>query len=216
MAYVWRHQNPPQQPNQPITRYVPLTMFGTMPPMFVAQDDAHAHNTIPPFFIIPITTQQRYIEQERNLSFTHSHGVTRPRSSYDNIPTHVGRGGFTNVNSERQPNSSGGNLMASREDDTLLLSFVLDQSINQENPSPTDGLSESVIDRHLRTRDCNLARRNHNDDELCVVCQDVLCQENEKICILDCGHEFHQDCIRKWLLQRNFCPVCKATAIHLD
>ncbi|KAJ0640233.1 putative transcription factor C2H2 family [Helianthus annuus] len=26
---------------------------------------------------------------------------------------------------------------------------------------------------------------------------------------LDCGHDFHTDCIKQWLAQKNICPICK-------
>lgn len=29
---------------------------------------------------------------------------------------------------------------------------------------------------------------------------------------LECGHDFHTSCIKKWLSQKNACPVCKAAA----
>lgn len=37
-------------------------------------------------------------------------------------------------------------------------------------------------------------------------------EENEMIGTLNCGHEYHAECIRKWLRLKNFCPVCKASA----
>ncbi|KAK3195814.1 hypothetical protein Dsin_027124 [Dipteronia sinensis] len=30
---------------------------------------------------------------------------------------------------------------------------------------------------------------------------------------LDCGHDFHRDCIKQWLMQKNLCPKCKKTAL---
>lgn len=30
---------------------------------------------------------------------------------------------------------------------------------------------------------------------------------------LDCGHDFHTDCIKQWLMQKNLCPICKTTAL---
>jgi hypothetical protein len=29
---------------------------------------------------------------------------------------------------------------------------------------------------------------------------------------LKCGHDYHADCIKKWLQVKNACPVCKASA----
>ncbi|GAA0186467.1 hypothetical protein Leryth_024792 [Lithospermum erythrorhizon] len=67
-------------------------------------------------------------------------------------------------------------------------------------------VSEESIMTNLKTKvfqDC---------DETCAIC---LCdyEENEKIGVLDCGHEFHIECIKKWLLQKNICPMCRGTAI---
>ncbi|KAL3849380.1 hypothetical protein ACJIZ3_011262 [Penstemon smallii] len=203
MAYVWNHQNhPPQNAFQSAEPFPSI-----LPPLYAAEVAARARNNV-----YRTMSQRGFIHQSRPL-FSQLYEVTRPRSNYD--PTRLGRGGLPNVNSERQPNSSS-RLMVSQEDDTLMLSFVLEESINQENPSPIDGLSESMIARNLKTRDCNLVTHGDDEDKICVVCQDSLCQENEKIATLDCRHEYHQDCIGKWLLQRNFCPVCKATAISVD
>ncbi len=41
----------------------------------------------------------------------------------------------------------------------------------------------------------------------CVVCLNPL--ENQKSSILHCGHIFHEKCIKKWIIRKNECPVCK-------
>lgn len=30
---------------------------------------------------------------------------------------------------------------------------------------------------------------------------------------LECGHNFHADCIKQWLMHKNLCPICKTTAL---
>ena len=41
----------------------------------------------------------------------------------------------------------------------------------------------------------------------------IICLENfvnsDKIINLSCLHMFHDECIRKWLIENNFCPICK-------
>ncbi|KAF8410085.1 hypothetical protein HHK36_002607 [Tetracentron sinense] len=37
--------------------------------------------------------------------------------------------------------------------------------------------------------------------------------DGEDLGTLDCGHDFHTSCIKKWLVQKNLCPVCKTTAL---
>lgn len=42
-------------------------------------------------------------------------------------------------------------------------------------------------------------------------------QENYKnqdqIATLDCRHEYHAECLKKWLVIKNICPVCKSEAL---
>ncbi|KAL0432918.1 UNVERIFIED_CONTAM: E3 ubiquitin-protein ligase MBR2 [Sesamum latifolium] len=85
----------------------------------------------------------------------------------------------------------------------------------EENVKRDGGLSENLILKHLKTRDC-CPVNNDGEPEICVVCQDDLCQENSTVGVLDCGHEYHAACIRQWLQQKNICPLCKATALRVD
>jgi len=32
-------------------------------------------------------------------------------------------------------------------------------------------------------------------------------KNKEEIGILQCGHEYHADCIRRWLKEKNVCPL---------
>ncbi|GJW54234.1 probable E3 ubiquitin-protein ligase ZFP1 [Tanacetum coccineum] len=52
------------------------------------------------------------------------------------------------------------------------------------------------------------------DQELnfCTICQ-MDYNDQEKIGMLDCSHEYHVDCIEKWLVVKNTCPVCKGTGL---
>merc|ERR1719174_3346364 len=46
----------------------------------------------------------------------------------------------------------------------------------------------------------------------CSVC---LCdfEEQEKVKRLPCGHDFHQECIDKWLTKNAICPTCRASIL---
>ncbi|PIM97469.1 hypothetical protein CDL12_16959 [Handroanthus impetiginosus] len=98
--------------------------------------------------------------------------------------------------------------------------WVLD-GIGQETEEDSmilgdDCLSEEVVSKSLKTRNGNHEDVGKDKDEeprICVVCQDDLCQESHTIGVLDCGHEFHACCIKKWLRRKNNCPLCKAVAI---
>jgi hypothetical protein len=37
--------------------------------------------------------------------------------------------------------------------------------------------------------------------------------EGDELGKIDCGHGYHVSCIQQWLVQKNQCPICKATAL---
>ncbi|KAL3624657.1 hypothetical protein CASFOL_031325 [Castilleja foliolosa] len=78
--------------------------------------------------------------------------------------------------------------------------------------SDDDGLSEETIARNLKTSNCP-----KKEGELCAVCLDDLSRFDKKTIIgsLDCGHEYHEACIKQWLTRKNCCPLCKATGISV-
>ncbi|OEL17327.1 hypothetical protein BAE44_0021654, partial [Dichanthelium oligosanthes] len=44
----------------------------------------------------------------------------------------------------------------------------------------------------------------------CAICL-AECEDGEEVSVMPCshGHEFHPDCIAKWLGCRNMCPLCR-------
>ncbi|GAV64031.1 zf-RING_2 domain-containing protein [Cephalotus follicularis] len=84
------------------------------------------------------------------------------------------------------------------------------------------GLSEEAIENQLKTRSylsspisINLEEAACSDDEpdSCIICQEDY-KNKEKIEILNCGHEYHANCLKKWLLLKNVCPICKSEALN--
>lgn len=43
---------------------------------------------------------------------------------------------------------------------------------------------------------------------VCAICMNDI-RAGLRIAQLDCLHQFHQSCLKKWVMQRNICPVCK-------
>ncbi|XP_015899193.2 probable E3 ubiquitin-protein ligase ZFP1 isoform X1 [Ziziphus jujuba] len=83
------------------------------------------------------------------------------------------------------------------------------------------GLSEDAIIRQLKLRTyfsssttINLeeAEWTVKEAEACIICQDEY-KNMEKIGTLKCGHEYHAECLKKWLLIKNVCPICKSEAL---
>ncbi|KAG8367443.1 hypothetical protein BUALT_Bualt16G0072700 [Buddleja alternifolia] len=82
-----------------------------------------------------------------------------------------------------------------------------------ESTRSAGGLSEEAISKYLKMRICD---KDKEGLEICIVCQDDLCQEDEMIGMLECGHNYHATCIKKWLQEKNVCPLCKSTALSID
>ncbi|KAJ8532346.1 hypothetical protein K7X08_012269 [Anisodus acutangulus] len=97
-------------------------------------------------------------------------------------------------------------------------------ALEEQIGSVTTGLSEEAIVTKLKTRiflssktPCareSVACQDHKTD-FCVVCQ-IDYDDQEKIAILECGHEYHLECVKKWLVMKNTCPICKSTALSTE
>ncbi|CAH9104450.1 unnamed protein product [Cuscuta epithymum] len=90
--------------------------------------------------------------------------------------------------------------------------------------SVTTGLSEEMITRHLKTKPFSSSKAlsvskateclDQNMD-LCVICQNDY-KDQENIGTVECGHAYHVHCIKKWLIVKNSCPICKLTALPME
>ncbi|PWA89090.1 Zinc finger, RING/FYVE/PHD-type [Artemisia annua] len=76
-----------------------------------------------------------------------------------------------------------------------------------ENNVPLSYITPRIVDRHLQAS----VRHDKMDGE-CIICMREY-EKNERIGTLDCRHEFHADCVTDWLLRKNECPLCRATAL---
>jgi hypothetical protein len=75
------------------------------------------------------------------------------------------------------------------------------------------GLSEDMINKFMKQRfHMSLMTESSSDLEPCCICQEEYA-DGQSIGLLDCGHEFHSNCIKQWLMQKNLCPICKTTAL---
>ncbi|KAL6347765.1 hypothetical protein AAG906_026294 [Vitis piasezkii] len=97
---------------------------------------------------------------------------------------------------------------------------ILDLSASYQVGEVSTGLSEESITNCLKTRTyisstcLNLEEGASMDQEndSCIICQEEY-ENEEKIGFLDCGHEYHADCLKKWVLVKNVCPLCRAPAM---
>ncbi|XP_042961825.1 E3 ubiquitin-protein ligase MBR2-like [Carya illinoinensis] len=79
--------------------------------------------------------------------------------------------------------------------------------------SVSTGLSEEAIEANLRQQTYNsLTLGSPAENESCCICQEEYVNGDD-LGKLDCGHAFHLDCIKQWLVQKNSCPICKLRAL---
>ncbi|XP_027353961.1 probable E3 ubiquitin-protein ligase RHG1A isoform X2 [Abrus precatorius] len=74
------------------------------------------------------------------------------------------------------------------------------------------GLSEETILKLLKQKNYSVETGSQLDAEPCCVCQEDY-GDGDDIGTLDCGHDYHRDCIKQWLMHKNLCPICKTTGL---
>ncbi|XP_047312771.1 E3 ubiquitin-protein ligase SGR9, amyloplastic-like [Impatiens glandulifera] len=76
------------------------------------------------------------------------------------------------------------------------------------------GLNEGEIMMSVhKLRHCHSFLSEH-EGEVCSICQEEFNQEEDDIYKLSCSHIYHFECIKTWLMQKNFCPICRAPAMY--
>lgn len=53
----------------------------------------------------------------------------------------------------------------------------------------------------------------HPEDP-CIICHEDM--SNEDLCVLECRHSFHRECIRSWLKEQSTCPTCRDHTLLLE
>ncbi|XP_028788826.1 probable E3 ubiquitin-protein ligase RHG1A [Neltuma alba] len=74
------------------------------------------------------------------------------------------------------------------------------------------GLSEETILKLLKQRKYSVEGGCQCEAEPCCVCQEEF-DNGDDVGKLDCGHDYHTNCIKQWLMQKNLCPICKTTGL---
>ncbi|KDP25720.1 hypothetical protein JCGZ_23941 [Jatropha curcas] len=73
------------------------------------------------------------------------------------------------------------------------------------------GLSDDAISECLME---TIYPMDKNEEEpSCCICLEVYKKMDKVGKVRNCGHDYHVDCIKKWLSMKNVCPICKAPAL---
>ncbi|XP_030537851.2 probable E3 ubiquitin-protein ligase RHG1A isoform X2 [Rhodamnia argentea] len=76
------------------------------------------------------------------------------------------------------------------------------------------GLSEEAVLARMKQRKYTVLVCMDVEAEACCICQELY-NEGEGVGTLECGHDFHTDCIKQWLMHKNLCPICKMTGLTM-
>lgn len=71
------------------------------------------------------------------------------------------------------------------------------------------GVASGGAESHREKADAAAARARDLDTS-CVICLESFLA-GESICRLPCGHQFHHECLTRWVCRRGTCPVCIQT-----
>ena len=93
-----------------------------------------------------------------------------------------------------------GNLASDDNTDNNMDDLTYENLSNLQNV-PRKGISIENINNSTRLF------INELKYDTCIVCQYSF-EENDIIRSLPCGHQFHQNCIDRWLSENTTCPVC--------
>jgi hypothetical protein len=52
-------------------------------------------------------------------------------------------------------------------------------------------------------------KEKYSENYQCIICMEEF-EKNEKVKLLPCGHIFHDNCIKEWLMKQKSCPFCKS------
>ncbi|MBA0727327.1 hypothetical protein Golax_000326 [Gossypium laxum] len=75
------------------------------------------------------------------------------------------------------------------------------------------GLNEETILKLLKQQKYSSTTTESTQElEPCCICQEEYA-DGDETGTLDCGHDFHTNCIKQWLMLKNLCPICKTTGL---
>ncbi|XP_058215833.1 E3 ubiquitin-protein ligase MBR2 [Rhododendron vialii] len=87
--------------------------------------------------------------------------------------------------------------------------LALEERIGDVNTGLTE---ETIIETMQQTKYHSIMEGSPSNLEPCCICREEYVTGDD-VGALDCGHDFHTNCIKQWLKQKNICPICKMTGL---
>ena len=73
----------------------------------------------------------------------------------------------------------------------------------------TEESAEDLLIQKYETSDIE----NQNFKSICTICLNDISKSIQSV-KLNCGHEFHTNCLKKWCIRKNKCPLCRRELIE--
>ncbi|CAL5060278.1 unnamed protein product [Urochloa decumbens] len=90
--------------------------------------------------------------------------------------------------------------------------LALEERIGSVSTALSDEQFAKCLRRSIYCPVATRVNKSVIDDMKCSICQEEY-KEGEEVGRLPCEHRYHVCCIGQWLRQKNWCPVCKASAV---
>ncbi|XP_028022769.2 E3 ubiquitin-protein ligase RLIM-like [Balaenoptera acutorostrata] len=121
---------------------------------------------------------------------------TEERNSSSDLPSETRQGG-------RQMTP----VISDESDSLLFLNLEQIFHLDEDDLDQPTGLSKAQID--------NLAVRSFDENDALKACSICMTEynENSKLRILPCSHEYHIYCIDRWLSENSTCPICRGQVV---
>ncbi|XP_055798331.1 E3 ubiquitin-protein ligase TTC3-like isoform X4 [Salvelinus fontinalis] len=71
-------------------------------------------------------------------------------------------------------------------------------------PPPAHVWKRVGAHRHSQSKALNM-------EDPCIICHEDMSKED--LCVLECRHSFHRECIKSWLKEQSTCPTCREHAL---
>ncbi|XP_028902372.1 E3 ubiquitin-protein ligase TTC3 isoform X1 [Ornithorhynchus anatinus] len=96
----------------------------------------------------------------------------------------------------------------SSEGSVLVSGTSKTRPVSSKSPShPPRGQPWVIVGGPTKTKWQKSKEPTTSDEDPCIICHDELNQG--VLCKLECGHQFHKQCIDPWLKEQNTCPTCR-------
>uniref|UniRef100_A0A3P9A2U6 RING-type E3 ubiquitin transferase n=1 Tax=Esox lucius TaxID=8010 RepID=A0A3P9A2U6_ESOLU len=78
--------------------------------------------------------------------------------------------------------------------------FLIEKIRSTGTPPPAHVWKTGVANKRSQSKALNL-------EDPCIICHDEMSRED--LCVLECRHSFHRECIKSWLKEQSTCPTCR-------